>query len=78
MNATLVGPVNQRVGCPQVSGALRMADQAGARYLVPVHHQTFKLSDEPMTEPMERMSVAVRRETDRLAVKRIGESFCVA
>jgi L-ascorbate metabolism protein UlaG (beta-lactamase superfamily) len=58
--------------------ALRMADQAGARYLVPVHHQTFKLSDEPMNEPMERMQVALRHEADRLALKKIGESFSVA
>jgi L-ascorbate metabolism protein UlaG (beta-lactamase superfamily) len=57
--------------------ALSMADQAGARYLLPVHHQTFKLSDEPMTEPIERMQAALRHEAGRLAVKQIGESFFI-
>src|SRR6185312_1015161 len=31
--------------------AVTMADQAGARYIVPIHHETFRLSAEPMDEP---------------------------
>jgi L-ascorbate metabolism protein UlaG (beta-lactamase superfamily) len=55
--------------------AVAMANDAGARYLIPVHHQTFKLSDEPMTEPIERVQAALHHESERLAIKQIGETF---
>ncbi len=55
--------------------ALQMADAAGAKYLVAVHHQTFRLSEEPMTEPIERLQVALEHERGRLALQRIGEAF---
>lgn len=55
--------------------AVEMANQAGARYLVPVHHQTFRLSDEPMTEPIERLEEALRHEPERLALRQAGETF---
>lgn len=55
--------------------AVAMADAAGAEYIVPMHHQTFKLSDEPMDEPIERMQIALQREPERLALKRVGETF---
>lgn len=55
--------------------AVQMALQAGARYILPVHHQTFKLSDEPFTEPIERTQEALRLEPERLALRQIGETF---
>jgi L-ascorbate metabolism protein UlaG (beta-lactamase superfamily) len=55
--------------------ALEMANAAGAKYIVPVHHQTFKLSDEPALEPIERLQEALRGEPDRLALRQIGETF---
>jgi L-ascorbate metabolism protein UlaG (beta-lactamase superfamily) len=55
--------------------ALEMADDAGARYFVPVHHQTFRLSDEPLNEPIERLDAALEREPERLALRKIGGSF---
>lgn len=55
--------------------AVEMANLAGARYVVPVHHQTFKLSDEPLTEPIERLQAALQHEPERLALRRIGETF---
>jgi L-ascorbate metabolism protein UlaG (beta-lactamase superfamily) len=55
--------------------AVAMANAAGARYIVPIHHQTFKLSDEPMTEPLERVQAALKHEPERLALQKIGESF---
>ncbi len=55
--------------------ALEMANAAGANYIVPVHHQTFKLSDEPTFEPIERLETALAKEPERLALKRIGETF---
>ncbi len=57
--------------------AVNMANATGAGYIVPVHHQTFRLSDEPMNEPVERIQAALQREPERLALKQIGESFIV-
>jgi len=55
--------------------AVEMANQSGARYLVPVHHQTFKLSNEPMHEPLERFQAALQTEPERIALRQIGEHF---
>jgi L-ascorbate metabolism protein UlaG (beta-lactamase superfamily) len=55
--------------------ALAMANVAGARYILPVHHQTFKLSEEPMNEPIERLQEALSDEPERLALKQVGETF---
>ncbi len=52
-----------------------MANAAGAGYIVPIHHQTFVLSDEPLNEPIERLEAALQHEPERLALKRIGETF---
>jgi len=57
--------------------AVTLANDAGANYIVPIHHQTFKLSDEPMKEPIERMQSALQREPERLALRQIGETFVV-
>jgi L-ascorbate metabolism protein UlaG (beta-lactamase superfamily) len=55
--------------------ALAMADAAGARYIVPVHNQTFKFSDEPPLEPIERLLAALQHEPERLALRQIGQTF---
>lgn len=55
--------------------AVDMANQAGAKYIVPVHHQTFKLSHEPMNEPLERFQNALQPEPERIALRQIGEHF---
>ncbi len=55
--------------------AASMVNQAGARYIVPVHHQTFRLSEEPMNEPIERLEAAFQREPERIALRKVGESF---
>ena len=57
--------------------AVEMANAAGARYIVPIHHQTFKLSDEPMNEPIERLEAALAQEPERLALRGVGETFVV-
>jgi L-ascorbate metabolism protein UlaG (beta-lactamase superfamily) len=54
--------------------AVQMADAAGARLFVPVHHQSFSLSREPVTEPIERTDTALREEQDRLALREIGQT----
>jgi L-ascorbate metabolism protein UlaG (beta-lactamase superfamily) len=55
--------------------AVEMANRAGARFIVPVHQQTFRLSDEPLKEPIERLQTALEREPERLALRNVGESF---
>ena len=55
--------------------AVAMADEARARYLVPIHHQTFKLSWEPMHEPIQRFCRALQSEPERIAITEIGQTF---
>jgi len=54
--------------------AVTMADAAGARLFVPVHHQSFELSREPFMEPIERAQEALVQEHGRLALRQIGET----
>ncbi len=55
--------------------AVEMADLAGARYILPIHHKTFKLSREPMDEPVSRLQRALARHPARLALYDVGETF---
>jgi L-ascorbate metabolism protein UlaG (beta-lactamase superfamily) len=57
--------------------AAAMANQAGAAHFVPIHHQTFKLSTEPMNEPGLRIREAFAREPQRLLAVNVGETFRV-
>jgi L-ascorbate metabolism protein UlaG (beta-lactamase superfamily) len=58
--------------------AVAMADAAGARLFVPIHHQTFALSREPLREPIERAEKALASETGRLVVRDIGDTARIA
>jgi L-ascorbate metabolism protein UlaG (beta-lactamase superfamily) len=55
--------------------AVQMANDAGARFIMPVHHRTFKLSFEPFREPIERFEAALRDTPERIALREIGETF---
>jgi L-ascorbate metabolism protein UlaG (beta-lactamase superfamily) len=55
--------------------AVQMANAAGARFIVPVHHQTFRLSFEPCREPIERFVAALTETPERIALREIGETF---
>jgi len=55
--------------------AVEMANEAGAKYILPIHHETFKLSDEPMSEPIERFVAALQKEPQRIALRQAGETF---
>jgi len=57
--------------------AVMMADAARARLIVPVHHQSFRLSSEPFMEPIERIQEALAKEHDRLAIRQIGETVVI-
>jgi L-ascorbate metabolism protein UlaG (beta-lactamase superfamily) len=53
--------------------ALRMANDAGADAVLPVHHRTFNLSSEPYDEPVERFLAAT--DPSRVALTSIGQEF---
>jgi L-ascorbate metabolism protein UlaG (beta-lactamase superfamily) len=55
--------------------AIQMANDAGAKFIMPVHHQTFRLSFEPFREPIERFEAALRDVPERIALREIGETF---
>jgi len=58
--------------------AVAMADAAGAHLFVPIHHKTFRLSEEGFNEPIERTEAVLARERDRLAVREVGDSVVIA
>jgi L-ascorbate metabolism protein UlaG (beta-lactamase superfamily) len=55
--------------------ALRMAEDAGADSVLPVHHQTFQLSNESYLEPIERLVAAAGNRPERVALTSIGQEF---
>jgi len=55
--------------------AVEMATAAGARFIMPVHHQTFRLSFEPLREPIERFQAVLSETPERAALREIGETF---
>lgn len=71
-----VGAYNPWIHCHCTpEQAWRMAQDAGFEFFLPVHHQTLRLSREPYLEPIERVQDAAGRNTDRVAVRRIGQEF---
>jgi L-ascorbate metabolism protein UlaG (beta-lactamase superfamily) len=58
--------------------AWQMAQDAGAERLLPIHHQTFRLSREPVDEPIQRLEKAAGGQDDRIVLRRIGEEFHLA
>ena len=57
--------------------AIEMANAAGAQFIMPVHHQTFRLSFEPLREPIERFKAALKDTPARIALREIGETFVI-
>jgi L-ascorbate metabolism protein UlaG (beta-lactamase superfamily) len=55
--------------------AVAMADEARAQYLMPIHHQTFMLSWEPMEEPVQRFVAALHNAPERVALTQVGQTF---
>jgi L-ascorbate metabolism protein UlaG (beta-lactamase superfamily) len=58
--------------------SVAMADVAGARLFVPIHHKSFQLGREPFEEPIERTQAALAAEADRLAVRDVGDTVRLA
>ena len=52
-----------------------MADQMGADFVLPMHHSTFRLSHEPMSEPIARLFGAAGKGWNRVIAREIGQSW---
>jgi L-ascorbate metabolism protein UlaG (beta-lactamase superfamily) len=52
-----------------------MAGHVHADHVLPMHHSTFKLSHEPMTEPMERMLAAAGNDVERIVMREVGGTW---
>jgi L-ascorbate metabolism protein UlaG (beta-lactamase superfamily) len=55
----------------------RMADHVRADFILPMHHSTFRLSYEPMEEPMERLLSAAGKDDQRVIVREVGDQWAV-
>jgi L-ascorbate metabolism protein UlaG (beta-lactamase superfamily) len=73
MPISAYNPWIQSHGTPEQ--AVEMANAAGAHFIVPVHHQTFRLSFEPLKEPIERFEAALSETPERIALREIGQTF---
>ena len=49
-----------------------MTQSSQAARILPVHHSTFKLSDEPAEEPLQRLLLAAGSEADRIVLPTLG------
>jgi len=52
--------------------AWEMANHVSADRILPMHHSTFRLSHEPVTEPMERMLTVAGKDAGRVCVREVG------
>ena len=57
--------------------AWSMFKSIGADYLLPVHHSTFRLSREPVEEPMQRLLAVAGAESWRVVAREIGASWAL-
>jgi L-ascorbate metabolism protein UlaG (beta-lactamase superfamily) len=55
--------------------AWAMVQAMGARHVVPIHHNTFRLSREPADEPLRRLLAAAGDERHRVVITRIGQHW---
>jgi L-ascorbate metabolism protein UlaG (beta-lactamase superfamily) len=49
-----------------------MANHVMADFVLPMHHSTFRLSPEPVEEPMERMMTVAGKSSDRVIIREVG------
>ncbi|HEX8853739.1 MAG TPA: MBL fold metallo-hydrolase, partial [Pyrinomonadaceae bacterium] len=52
-----------------------MAREMNATYILPMHHSTFRLSREPVGEPISRLLAAAGRERWRVALTQVGQTW---
>ena len=52
-----------------------MFQALGARYLLPIHHSTFRLSREPRDEPIRRLLAVAGAERWRVVITEVGQTW---
>jgi L-ascorbate metabolism protein UlaG (beta-lactamase superfamily) len=55
--------------------AWTMAQHVRADFVLPIHHSTFRLSHEPMEEPIQRILTAAGPQAQRIAARRVGDTW---
>ena len=55
--------------------AWQMRREMNATYILPMHHSTFRLSREPVTEPIKRLFAAAGDESWRIALSEPGQTW---
>lgn len=55
--------------------AWKMAEEMSAKWIIPMHWGTFKLSNEPMEEPINRFRQAAAGQMDKVAIQEVGASW---
>lgn len=55
--------------------AIQIAEEIGAKKILPMHWGTFKLSQEPMDEPIQRFNQAMAGKLDQIALQEIGGTW---
>lgn len=55
--------------------AWQMSREMNATFIMPMHHSTFRLSREPVDEPISRLNRASGNEQWRVALRRAGETW---
>ncbi len=53
--------------------AVKMVDACGADFIVPIHHSTFPIGQEPLREPLTRLEGAIA--SDRIALRSVGDTW---
>jgi L-ascorbate metabolism protein UlaG (beta-lactamase superfamily) len=57
--------------------AWRMSRMVEAEYVLPVHHSTFRLSREPVEEPLRRLLAAAGEERWRVVATEVGKTWAM-
>ena len=57
--------------------ALDMANQVKAEAVLPMHHGTFRLSHEPVEEPMQRLMRKAGRDAERIVITEAGGQWAL-
>ncbi len=78
MMPAMIGRTVSLILVALLAGPVAMADDAGARLFVPIHHKCFQLSHEPFNEPIERAERALESEEGRLVIRDVGETARIA
>jgi len=55
--------------------AIEMSNQMNANAILPIHWNTFIMSDEPAVEPIERFKAALASQPERIALEAIGQTW---